>query len=240
MNRNNQFFQDKIKLSDQEIHVLLLQLDSFECDDLMFCLSDDERERANRLKIEEKKKQFIIVRSALRQMLSGLSGMTADKILFSYGEHKKPYIEYLHNDQPVEFNVSHSGNYALIAVTLGCKIGVDIEMINDQIDYRSLSERFFSVKENEEFSKIDIGQQLETFYRVWARKESFIKADGKGVAFGLDRFTVSLSDNSRTKIEFTDSQLTNEQWHCYNLMDIENYKTALTCCGKEKKIIFCQ
>lgn len=240
MKSNNQLFQKKIKLSDQKIHVFLLQLDLFDCDDFISCLSEDELQRANRLKIEEKKKQFVVTRGALRKILSNLLNVSADKIPFCYGEHNKPYIEYQYDKQSIEFNISHSGNYALIAIGLGCKIGVDIEMMNHEIDYQSLSRRFFSDKENEMLFQLNEEQQLDAFYRIWVRKESFIKANGKGIAFGLDRFSVSLDDNSKAAVDITDSKSTNEQWYCYNFMDIDNYKTALASCGKEKQIIFYQ
>lgn len=240
MNNDNQLLQKKFELSDAHINVFLLRLDSFNCNDLFPYLSEDEGERANKLKIEQKKYQFVVTRAVTRKLLSNSLSKPAKEIIFSYGQHKKPYIEDKFNNKSVEFNISHSGGYALIAMTLDNKVGVDIEKINHEIDYQSLSNRFFSVKEKEELENINKSEQLDAFYRAWVRKESFIKATGKGIAFGLDQFSVSLGENKKSRIELVNPNLINEQWYCHDLMNVDNYKTALTSRGKEKNIIFYQ
>jgi 4'-phosphopantetheinyl transferase len=240
MNKNLKFLENKIKLSDKQIHVFLLELTQFDDNDFLIFLSKDEKERESSLKVEEKKKQFLVTRGALRKLLSNSLGKPAEEISFSYGQHKKPYIEEQYNNKTVEFNISHSGDYALIAITLGNKIGVDIEKINYEIDYQSLSNRFFSKKEKEELASTNKEERLDAFYRAWVRKESFIKANGKGIAFGLDQFSVSLNENKKIKIEITSPNATNEEWYCCDLMDVDNYKTALTSCGDERSIIFSQ
>jgi 4'-phosphopantetheinyl transferase len=238
VNNINKLLETKVELSDKQIHVFLLQLDLFNYDDFLFYLSEDESERAARLKVEEKKKQFVIVRGVLRKLLSNSLSKSSKAIKFSYGEHKKPAIEEKYNNKSVEFNISHSGNYALIAMTLTNKVGVDIEKINREINYQSLSNRFFSRKEKQELTRLNKDEQLDAFYRAWVRKESFIKATGKGIAYGLDQFSVSLEERKISGIELVSPNLIDEQWTCYDLVNLENYKTALTSCGKENNIIF--
>ena len=75
-------------------------------------------------------------------------------------------------------------------------------------------------------------KQLDAFYRAWVRKESFIKAIGRGVAFGLDRFSVSLDENKTTEMEITTPDSINEKWYCYDPGKLENYEIALTTCIK--------
>ena len=240
MSNITKLLESRIELSDSKIHVFLLQLDLFDCSQLISYLSEDEVVRAEQLKVEEKKKQFIIVRGVCRKLLSHALNIDAKEIKFYYGEHKKPYIEEQYNNKSVEFNISHSGNYALVALTLYNKVGVDIEKINHKIDYQYLSKRFFSEKENEELLCLTKGEQLDAFYRAWTRKESFIKATGKGIAFGLDRFSVSLEDNVKCRIVIDSSELINEQWYCYNVMNVENYKMALASCNNNIDIVIHQ
>jgi len=240
MNSNHQLLEKKIELSEEHIHVFLLRLDLFDCNEFLSSLSEDECERAQRLKIEEKKQQFVITRGVLRKFLSNCLNTMPEEINIFYGEHNKPYLKQQCNNQTIEFNISHSGNYALIALTLENKVGIDIEKVNYEIDYQSLSKRFFSEKEKEELLILDRDKQLDAFYRAWVRKESFIKATGKGIAFGLDQFSVALNKNIKNRIEIISSDLINEQWYCYDLMNVDNYKTALTTCSKETDIIFYQ
>ncbi len=230
MNTLEQILQERLVLSDNKIHVYLIQFDLFDNKQCIQYLSEDERIRAEKLKIDEKKNQFVIARSVLRLLLSSALGKSYQNIEFFYGEHGKPGIIESLNNKPIEFNISHSGNYALIAITLSNKVGVDIEEVNFDTDYQSLSKRFFSENEKNELISLGDELQLDTFYRIWARKESFIKATGKGVAFGLDRFSVTLDeaiDGGMEVLTFTPS---NDKWFCYDLIKIDNYKTALTTC----------
>ena len=77
--------------------------------------------------------------------------------------------------------------------------------------------------------------QQDAFYLGWGRKESFIKAVGTGVSYGLNRFTVPLSKKKNEKIVISDFD--NKKWHCYDLIDFENYKTALTICKSNIEIL---
>ena len=237
MNNLEQILQEKLLLSDNKIHIYLIQFDLFDNKQCIQYLSEEERTRAEKLKIEEKKNQFVITRSILRLLLSRAIGKPYQDIVFLYGEHGKPSINESLNNKPIEFNVSHSGNYALIAITLSNKVGVDIEEVNFDTDYQSLSKRFFSENEKKELIKIGNELQLDSFYRVWARKESFIKATGKGVAYGLDQFTVTLDETIDGGTEVLTFNSLDDKWFCYDLINIDNYKTALTTTNKTCDVV---
>ncbi len=237
MNTLEQISQERLVLSDNTIHVYLIKFDLFDNKQCIQYLSEDERIRAEKLKIEEKKNQFVITRSVLRLLLSSAIAKSYQDIEFLYGEHGKPIINEYLNNKPVEFNISHSGNYALIAITLSNKVGVDIEGVNIAIDHQSLSKRFFSKDEKNELINLVDEVQLDTFYRIWARKESFIKATGKGVAYGLDQFSVTLDETIDGGTEVLTFNPLDDKWFCYDLINIDNYKTALTTTNKTCDIV---
>jgi 4'-phosphopantetheinyl transferase len=237
MNTIDRIAKEKPKLSDQKVHVFLYQLSLFDSKELIYYLSEDEQIRADKLKIERKKEQFVITRSLLRKLLSSSLNKEPQDILFSYGQHGKPYIKAKVNNKSIEFNISHSGGYALIALTLENKLGIDIEEINPEIDYQSLSNRFFSDKEKNELLSLDREQQCDAFYHIWTRKESFIKATGKGIAFGLDRFSVSLDKNGDDGMEVITSEQLDNKYYCHDIIELEKYKAALTTCKKSNNII---
>lgn len=237
MNTLEQILQERLKLSANEIHIYLIQFDLFDSKRCLQYLSDDERNRAEKLKIVAKKDQFIITRCVLRLLLSSVITKAYQSIEFLYGEHGKPSIKELIDDETVEFNISHSGNYALIAITLNNKVGVDIEEINPDIEHHSLSKRFFSKQENLELQGVSVEQRGDIFYRVWTRKESFIKATGEGIAFGLERFSVSLNEGGEAGLEVKTSVQLENEYFTYNLMDFEDYKTALTTSARNSEIV---
>jgi 4'-phosphopantetheinyl transferase len=227
-------------LSSDKVHVFLYQISLFNSAEMILHLSEDEQARADKLKIQQKRDQFVITRALLRLLLSSILGKEPQDIVFSYEQHGKPTIEDKINDKAIEFNISHSGDYALIGITLENKVGVDIEEINPDINHQSLSKRFFSEKEKNELQSLVNNKQRDTFYRIWARKESFIKAIGKGVAFGLDRFSVSLDMGNDVGMEILTSIPLRDDWFVYNLLEMDNYKTALTTSRKDINIIFHQ
>ena len=77
-----------------------------------------------------------------------------NQIEFSYNKHGKPFVPEKYNNHSLEFNISHSDIYGLIAITLDNKIGVDIQRVNHDINIDSLSERFFSEDEKEDLKTI--------------------------------------------------------------------------------------
>ena len=237
MSTSDSVVNKEFLLSDEAIHVFLYQISLFNCAEMILHLSDDEQSRAAKLKIQQKKDQFIITRSLLRVLLARSLEKEPQEIMFSYEEHGKPAIKDKINNKSIEFNISHSGDYALIAMTLENKVGVDIEEINSSIDYQSLSKRFFSDKEKNELQSLENDRQCDAFYCIWARKESFIKATGKGVSFGLDRFSVSLEESNDSGMEILTSVPIKNDWFVYDLLDMDNYKTALTTSRKGGGII---
>ena len=229
MSSYQKYFPSKINLFEDGILVYLVELNLLNTEEFMPFLSEDEKNRAERLKVEKKKNQFIITRGLLRNLISAcLLETKPEEVHFFYAEHGKPGINNKFYNKPIEFNVSHSGDYALLALTLEHRLGVDIEEVNPSIEYLSLGKRFFSPNEIEQLERYDASKRLDAFYRCWARKESFIKAEGSGVAFGLDKFSVSLDEEKKcNEITFDETSDIDGNWFTYESITVPDYKTAI-------------
>jgi len=232
------FYSNDLNLTTEKVYVFLINLDLFDYTDFIGLLSNNEVKRADKMKTKKKKRQYIITRGMIKKLLSIIIDKDPHKIEFSYNHHGKPFINEKYNGYSVEFNTSHSGRYGLIAITLDNKVGVDIQKIKPEIDFRALSSRFFSNNERNELLKLEKHEQQEAFYLGWVRKESFIKATGMGVAYGLDQFSVSLNKEDNSNVIISDYE--NKKWHCYDLIEIGNYKTALTTCKNNIDILISQ
>jgi len=228
MNDITYFYNNKLTLSTDRIYVFIINFGLYNSDDFVEILSSDENNRADEMRSVEKRRQFIIARGITKRILATSLDRKPSQIKFLYNQHGKPFINDKYNDYTIEFNTSHSELYGLIAMTLNSKVGVDIQKIKPLQDISALSSRFFSDNERNELMRIDENKQQDAFYLGWVRKESFIKAVGTGVAYGLDRFTVPLSKKENKNIIIPDFE--NKKWHCYDLIEFENYKTALTTC----------
>jgi 4'-phosphopantetheinyl transferase len=155
---------------------------------LMPLLSADERARVSRLAFAQDQAQFIVARARLRQVLARYLGLRADAISFSYGDHGKPMLSR-YRSAPF-FNLSHSGEFAALAVTRCGEVGIDIEQIRPV--GAEIALRFFSESEKETLAPLREREWLEAFYKCWTRKEAVLKAHGKGLSGGLASFDVSL------------------------------------------------
>ena len=93
----------------------------------------------------------------------------------------------------LRFNLSHAGTRALLAVSIGRDVGVDIER-ERPIDVLAVARRYFARDEYRALVALPEDLRVRAFYRVWTRKESYIKARGDGLSASLSSFVVSLDD----------------------------------------------
>lgn len=112
--------------------------------------------------------------------LRSLYGLCEREIRIGYGAHGKPYVQ----DEPdIHFNLSHSGDYVLAAFA-PVEVGCDIQKTAGNARKERVAARYFTEKEQR---AIAAGMD---FYRIWARKESYIKCTGDGISCDLRSFDV--------------------------------------------------
>jgi 4'-phosphopantetheinyl transferase len=115
-----------------------------------------------------------------------VTGRDPGALEFRTGDHGKPYLP----GGPA-FNVSHSGEWWLLGWAEGGRVGVDVEVARQLDDLEAVARRSFHP---EEFARVMArtgSERSAAFFRVWSRKEAFIKAVGLGLAYPLDGFVVS-------------------------------------------------
>ncbi len=150
----------------------------------------DDRQAAAGYANERLRSRFLISRWMLRSILSEYAGISAEALRFRQGRYGKLYLRR-HAGARVHFNISHSRDRLLVAVSNSGPVGVDIEH-QRPIDAARLVRNWFSRAERREWAGTTAGSRLEAFFHGWARKEAFIKATGLGMAMPLDSFSVSL------------------------------------------------
>jgi 4'-phosphopantetheinyl transferase len=164
-------------------------------------LSDDEREKEKRLRFQRDQERYVVSEAVLRAILGRYLGASPAALRFVRGPHGKPALapEF---GPPVRFNMSHSRNLALYAVTLGREIGVDVEFVQNglsktppgasQIDAMQIAQQFFSSYEVTSLQHLPQALRQRAFFHTWTRKEAYLKARGEGLTFPLNEFDVSV------------------------------------------------
>ena len=145
-----------------DVDVWLISLER----DAEIVLSADEQLRAARFRFDLDRERWIRAHSALRLILARITGIPAAQLQFALGPHGKPSVA---NGGDVEFNLSHSGSWAMIAVTRGVPVGVDIEHIRENVNMTALLERL---------GEANLPDSQPDLYRAWTRREATSKAAG--------------------------------------------------------------
>jgi len=193
---------DAPPLLENEVHLWLAKLDSHsdQLDAWYRWLAPDECERASRFHFARDKNRFVARRAILRQILADYLLADPRAIQFAYDEYGKPSLRIAADRAHVRFNASHSNGLALIGVTRGRDLGVDIEHMRPAFVRETIPEQFFAPSEVQALRTLPVDQQVTAFFNCWTRKEAYIKAIGKGLSEPLDQFEVSLRPGEPAEI----------------------------------------
>ena len=164
--------------------------------ELLECLNDEERGRADRFRVEKPRNQFVITRGFLRKALGRLTGVAPKQVSFGYSGIGKPFL--LGQGDQLQFNVSHTDGLALIAIARQV-IGVDLEKVRSIENMDGLIVRFFSEVEQACYLSLDSTKRPAGFFRGWTSKEAVIKAAGLSVSC-LDAFDVEINPDRPAKL----------------------------------------
>jgi 4'-phosphopantetheinyl transferase len=118
-------------------------------------------------------------REALREILSRYLGEEPAAISLRLAEGGKP--ELAEPGSELRFNLSHSGELALVAVALGREVGVDVERIDRRRDVLKLAERWLGADAAAAVRAAPAQERIEVFYAAWTRHEALVKCIGTSV-----------------------------------------------------------
>jgi 4'-phosphopantetheinyl transferase len=216
---------ESAEIRGDEVHVWRIALDeATNTDRLRAILDDAERSRADRFIRAEHGRSFTIAHAALRRILGNYLEIVSERVRFSESGKGKPRIE---GNSDIEFNLSHSGGRALVAVTRGRAVGVDIESMSARDAQRNIAERYFSRGEVDALFALPEAEQSAAFYRCWTRKEAYIKALGLGLTYPLDGFEVSLDESAPRLVWSKEGVAETKRWTFANLNPEQGYAGAL-------------
>jgi len=191
-------------------------------------LSHEEDAHGARFRKREDRVRYIIAHGALRQVLESYTGVPAAELQLERAIGGKPFLAVADN-APLNFNLSHSSDRALIAVAKGCPVGVDIERIDPDVDAVGIAARFFSRAEHAALLAAGEAVRLQKFFRLWVCKEAYIKARGESISGRLATFSIDVSDETDVRLtEDTLDPRAPRRWHIRLLkIDPSGYAAAV-------------
>ena len=186
----------KLTLNEHEIHLWQTTPQDIHDSTLLerytSLLTDDERQKQQRYIFEKDQHNALITRAFVRDLLSHYCNIKPENWQFFKGEYGKP--EVLSAPIPIRFNVSHTKNMIICAVTLEHDIGCDVEDTSKKLQVRDIAKRFFSKQETKALYSLPENEQNSRFFNYWTLKESYIKAWGQGLAIPLADFSFKIGN----------------------------------------------
>ena len=146
-------------------------------------LSEEETLKAQAFKLPALRDRYIAARGVLREALASYSAVDPATLKFGAGPYGKPALI----DGALHFNISHTADSLLMAIANFPDIGIDIEAVKLRRNFASLAQRCFSEREYQGWYELPTESQAEAFYRLWTKKEAFVKAVGRGIALGIEQ-----------------------------------------------------
>jgi 4'-phosphopantetheinyl transferase len=187
-------------------------------------LTSEESLRAGRFVQQRDKHHFIVGRALLRTLLGGYLNLPPTSITLQVQQFGKLALAANHQPCPLQFNLSHSHGMAVYAFATDHELGIDIEWHRSEIAREEIATRYFSIHERQELLALSHSGRVQGFFNAWTRKESYIKAHGKGLQIPLESFDVSLAPGAPAVLRAADSH----RWKIYSFTPAVNFTAALT------------
>lgn len=214
------------ELSAGSIHVWAVPHDECQpqiarCESL---LSRDERARAGKFAFDPPRLTYVVSRASLRTILGQYLEIAADSVKFVYDAFGKPQLV----DAALSFNVAHSADSTLVAVSRAGQLGVDIERMRNVEASLAIAAKNFHGNELKAMQAANAAELPSVFLRCWTRKEAILKCMGIGLGYPLAAFNVLTEPPVDTPIELPahDSHATSHYW-LYDLDPSGDYRAAV-------------
>jgi len=178
-----------IDLPGSTVHVWRIALD---VDDTIVAalersLEAHEITRSRRFRTRRERRRFVVSRGGLRQILGAYLDRAPDTVRFTQGPHGKPALETPGAQDRLEFSASRSADLALCAVVRGRRVGVDVERVRSDFDWKAIAARYQTEAERERIATLPPQAQVVAFFEWWTRSEAYVKACGEGLGAGEAR-----------------------------------------------------
>ena len=185
------------ELRPGELHVWRVRTSAAIVPSTLAVLSADERLRAATARCDAARRRFVNGRAALRNLLGGYTMAPPQSLDIVAGPHGKPAV---HEMPDLQFNLSHSGTWVMIAFARTVAVGVDLERFRPIPDWARVSDRFLGLAQRQKIEALPEHDRQRRFVECWVRKEAYFKMVGSGLA--EDSRTVDLIPEDATGLTY--------------------------------------
>lgn len=231
----------RLEMRDGEVHVWRVPLDlrPDRMPALRGVLDAEELARAGRFVFTRHRDRYVAAHGIVRELLGGYLGRASAALRFERARHGKPYVVGGRDGRggPIRFSLSHSGDTALVAVSVDREVGVDLEAVRER-DVLGIARHFFSEVEVTALRRLPRHERLAAFYRCWTCKEAYLKACGTGLAMRLDSFDVTFEPGARPSLARSERAPDEpSRWTITDLEPSGDFAGALVAEGEPDRVV---
>ena len=231
--------QEMSDLQRSEIHLWFADLNSLDryaiSSEVAHWLRGEEKNRYNRYQSQRQREHFLFGRVLLKTILSKYIGCAPADLKLDIDTRGKPFVSS-DNTLSLTFNLSHSGNRVVFAVSKNQDLGVDLELIKKERAILKIAERYFSTSETRELRNLPKASQVKRFYELWTLKESVLKACGYGLSRGLSKIEFSFPASDKLVMHSAPGNENLTHWQSWQIEEYKNYMLAVSIKSLDIKI----
>jgi 4'-phosphopantetheinyl transferase len=179
-------------------------------------------------------------RAPMLALLAAYLGVRVEEVVLEQGHQGKPRLASAFRADAglsLDFNWSHSGDFALIAITRAGTVGVDIERADKNLRSLEIAQRFFDPSEAEALVRLAADSRDRAFIGLWCAKESVLKAAGHGLSFGLSRLVFTHRGEADWTLDCIDPMLGDiHEWRLLGFDAAPGYRGSLAWRGDDCRI----
>ena len=194
-------------------------------------LSPAESARAARFRFSKDRIRYIVRTAMLRQILSRYLNIAPTRMSFNYGEFGKPFLDSRRLNPEIRnlhFNLSHSDDAALIAISGAGPIGIDVERIRGNMNIDGLAAHCFTSEERSALEPLQGDAAVDLFFRLWTAKEAYVKAIGRGLSQNPQSVQISVNvDSTVTLVTVNDDREEASRWRLHSFSPQPGYLATL-------------
>ncbi len=225
---------EKNSINENEVHIWVahLTVSPSRIKQYYPLLSTDEKERSERFVHFIHRKRFIASHGFMRTAIASYLDCDADELIFKQEKKGKPYLYTNKPSPPLQFNLSHSNNLALLAICKTKAVGVDVEFMERKNEWKKIAQRFFTPDEQAALFSLDENLQQQAFFTIWTRKEAHMKVVGEGLYLAPSQFNVSVPPEAAAFINYTE-KTHSQHWQMQDIIFQDMFKEYCACVSVE-------
>jgi 4'-phosphopantetheinyl transferase len=198
-----------------------------------------EQARAARFVREEDRRRFQIGRAATRRILGSYLGVPPAHVSIDPDRRGKPQLDAtsVPQERQVHFNISHSGDWILVAFAHAFPVGIDIESVRAAGTTEDLIEYLMSDGERQSLNTLSKDKRPAAFLQCWTSKEAFLKGVGVGLSAALRSIEVAIDPDQPAQVIAAPPELRPSDWHLHRLKFAAPYAGMLAVAANSAEIV---